>query len=67
MQASKSLLPVESQKTYFIPSAMNCDHICEMLTISRRLIRDLVPQIFIGFSLLHRHLYLAYTKNLDSQ
>lgn len=33
VQASNSLLPVESHKTYFIPSAMNSDNICEMLTI----------------------------------
>lgn len=33
VQASKSLLPVESHKTYLVSPVMNCDNRYEMLSV----------------------------------
>lgn len=62
VQTSFKSLLVESHRTCLIPTAMNCDHKCKLLS-TRKLIRDSVPKVFW----LLVTLCLACAKTPDSQ
>lgn len=61
-QASKTLLPVKSNRMHLIPPSTSCENPCKILSMGK-LIRDFMPRVLISTGCVD-FVFLTYTKVL---